>query len=332
MKILVTGGTGFIGRHLVEKLSKENHEIWCIVRENKNKEVIKKLQNQGVKILFGDLKNIKTIELPSAIDWVFHLAALVDTTDIYSFDTLFQANVKPTYELSSFYLGKIRKFIFLSSMAAIGISNKRQFITEKDVCKPTSSYGLSKLKAEEYLLKLHQERQFPIVILRPPTVYGPGEHYNFLKLARAIFQKKFWVIGAGKNKMSLCFVENLVDAMVLAAKSNKGIGETFLVDDGRPYSLNEIVHEIAKAEGKRLSSFSIPLPVAYMVGVFFEFLAKILPIELPLSRKRITTLTANFAFDITKIKNTLRYSPKIPFSKAVVQTINAFNKEKLLTK
>ena len=332
MKILVTGGTGFIGGHLVKKLIKNSHQIWCIVRSNSDKNKARKLQNIGAKILVGDLKNIKRINLPKKIDWVFHLAALVDTTDRFSYSKLYQENIKTTQDLAEFYLGRIKKFIFLSSMAAIGIRNQSRLVTEETARQPQSNYGRSKLEAEEFLLKLYQEKKFPVVVLRPPTVYGPGERYNFLKLAQAIFKKRFWFIGSGRNLMSFCYVDNVVEAAILAAKSRKGIGKIFLIDDGRPHSLKEIASEIAKAEGVGLSSFSIPLSLAHLTGIGFEFLARILPIEPPLTRGRIVTLTANFAFDISKAKRILGYKPKVSFSEGVGQTIRSFEKEGLLTK
>lgn len=332
MKVLVTGATGFIGSHLVERLIKDGHQVWCVVRPTSDKDKVKRLQVFGAKILVGDLKKIKKINLPTKVDWVFHLAALVDTTDKFSYPTLYRENVKPSQDLAKFYLGKIKRFVFLSSMAAIGIHHQSQLVTEKTACQPTSNYGRSKLEAENCLLKLNQEKGLPVVILRASTVYGPGEHYNFLKLAQAIFKKRFWLIGLGRNLMSFCYVDNVINAVILAAKSKKGVGEVFLIDDGRPYSLKEVALEIAKAEGIKLSSFSIPLPLAYLAGIGFEFLAKILPIEPPLTRGRVATLTVNFAFNITKAKKILGYQPRISFSEAVMRTVSSFKKEGLLMK
>jgi len=331
MKILVTGATGFIGQHLVSHLSKKSHQIWCLVRKTSNKKTVQKLQNQGAKLVFADLKHIKKAKLPATFDWIFHLAALVDTTDKYPASTLLRENTKTTSDLAQIYLGKVKKFIFLSSMSAVGIANKNKLITEKTLCQPHTNYGRSKLQAETLLLHLFHQHQFPIVILRPPTVYGPGEHYNFLKLAQAIYRHRFWLIGKGKNQLSLCYVDNLIQAMLLAARGSRGVGEVFLVDDGHPYTLKQLAHAIAQAENREIPPYSLPYSLAYLAGFVFELAAKIIPLAPPLTRKRVITLTSNFAFDISKAKRVLKYHPEITLTKAVNLTISSFQKSNLLT-
>lgn len=329
MRLLVTGATGFIGSCLVERLSKYNHQIYCLIRKNSDKNKVGNLRKLGCKLLIGDLKEIQKIDLPKKIDWIFHCAALVDTADVYPYEVLFRENVKATRDLADFYIGEIKKFIFLSSMGAMGVRDQKGLVTERTSCRPITKYGKTKLESEKYLLKLYKEKKFPVVILRAPTVYGPGEHYNFLKLSRAIYKGRFYLIGDGRNKMSLCFVDNLVEAMILAAKS-KVTGEIFLIDDGQPKMLREVVREITKAENRKIPAYSIPYPLAYLSAIFFELMTKIAPFEPPLSRKRLITLTSNFAFDVSKAKKTLGYKPKVSFRKAIEETINSFKEEGLL--
>lgn len=323
MNILITGAAGFVGKHLINNLSTESNQIWCVIRNNRDKETIAKYKELGINIIFGDLKNIKEINLPKNIDVVIHLSALVDTIDFYSYKTLYRENTKVTKDLADYYSGKIKKFIYLSSMAAIGVTENKTPIDENFPCRPVNPYGKSKLAAEKYLLKLYEKKNFPVIIFRPPTVYGPGDKYNFKKLVEAIDKGMFWVIGSGKNKMSWCYAPNLVQAIILSMKS-KVSGEVFLIDDGRAYSLNEIYKEIARALGKNVRKFKIPMPVAYIAALFFEPLSFLFNSDPPISRKRINTLTSNFTFNIGKAEKMLGYKPKISFSEAVTKTVDSF--------
>ena len=328
MRILVTGATGFIGQHLVERLIKEKHTIYAVVRRKPNDYLVKKFQGKGVTIIFSDVKRLNKINLPTKIDWIFHLAALVDVTNQYSYKSLYKENVLPTQFLIRKYQGKIKHFVYLSSMAAMGIRNCNQAVNENTKCIPDSNYGKSKLETEKLLNKMFQKEAFPATIIRPPTVYGPGEHHNFIKLAKAIKQKKFWIIGTGENCLSWCYVDNLVEAMLLVVKSDKAIGETYLVDDGRPYSLKLIAQKIAQAEGVNLPALKIPLLSAYFVGFCFDLITKIIHFNPPLSTSRVKTLTTNFVFNTSKIKSTVGYKAKITFSDAVCKTIASFEELK----
>jgi len=329
-KALITGATGFIGFHLASRLLKEGHEVYCLARRTSDKKTVTELLRQGGKVIYGDLTDLPGAALPKGIDWVFHLAAIVDTADKYSYGDLYRNNCLPTRQLADYYLVKIKRFVFLSSMAAIGIRDENNEVTEDTKCQPTTNYGRSKLEAEEYLLRLYGRQKFPSVILRPPTVYGPGDKYNFLKLVRAISQKRFMIIGSGENKMSYCYVKNLVEALILAAKSQNAAGQVFLIDDGRPYRLEEVASAAAKAMGKNIPGFHLPYWLAYPAAIGLEILGKLLRFEPPLSRSRINTMCSNFPFDVQKAKKLLKYKPGYQLEEAVAETIAAFTKERLI--
>lgn len=331
MRILVTGGTGFIGQHLVEALQKRGEDFVCLVRKESNWQPLAK---KGIKLIFADLKEreklFSELKKIGRIDVVFHLASFL-SDELIPYKIFYENNVLGTKNLADFFLDKkLKRFVYYGSIAGIGIREIKGLVNEKTPCKPDLPYGRSKLETEKLLLSYFKRYRFPVVILRPPTVYGPGEKRNFLTLCQAIKSGLFKVIGSGKNLMSFCYVENLIQPTIAAAKKKRIEGEVFLVADTRPVTMREMAETIAKIEKVKPPSIKIPIFLAKIIGLFFDILSKIFKRQMPLSLSRVKTMTSNFAYDTSKAKKILGYKPLTNWQDDVVKTIKWYQENGLL--
>lgn len=323
--MLVTGASGFIGKNLVKELSKK-HEITCLVRDIKKSSALKDYGATLIKGCLEDKKSLRKALKNSEI--VYHLASVANPNLIKD-ENLCKISIEEgTKNLVEVCDQKgIEKFIFFSSIGAIGARNVKAPVDENVDCRPTSFYGIYKRRAELFLLKKFSDSGFPAIIIRPPVVYGPGDPYNFLALAKSIKikaknKKPFYFISHGNNLISLCFIRNLVSGTLLIGKRGK-IGEIYHIADARPYTVKEEIETIANQLDVKIRYVSIPKPIAFSASVFLELLIFI-GLEPPLNIKKYRDLTANFWLDIEKLKK-LGYSPKDDFVKFTKETIESFD-------
>ena len=231
MKVLVTGGTGFIGSHLVEALLQKGIQVRCLLRKSSDLKWIKGLP---VEYAWGDCRDPASLkEAVKGVDQVFHSAGV---TKAVREETFFEINAYGTENLIQACLEHnpdLQKFIYLSSQAAAGPSRNGNRKKETDPCQPVSPYGQSKRMGEE--LALSHGHKLPLLILRPSAVYGPRERdiYFFFKL----LSKGIHLCASSPDQhISLCYVQDVVQAILLAAETRTSRGEIFFVSDGQDYS------------------------------------------------------------------------------------------------
>ncbi len=249
MKILVTGGAGFIGSHLVEKLVKSGHKVTVIDNLSTGRlENIKKLLKK-IKFIKSDLsKDQKLITYFKKIKVVYHLAALADIVpsieDPYQY---FHSNVLGTLNvLKACQKNNVKKIVYTASSSCYGIPKKFP-TTEKEIISTEYPYALTKRLGEELLLHWSKVYRINATSLRLFNVYGTrsrtsgtyGAMFGVF-LAQKIKKKPFTVVGDGSQKRDFTYVTDVVDALVKASIYKK-TGEIFNVWSGKPVSVNKIV-------------------------------------------------------------------------------------------
>ncbi len=260
MKALVTGSNGFIGSALVEKLLGQGHQVTCLVRRQSN---LLWLQNLPVTYSYASLASGEGLEQAvDGMDWIFHLAGVTKARDRQGY---VDGNVTITRRLlqACRQQPKLKKFVYVSSQAAAGPSLAGMPLTEADEPHPISIYGECKLAAEKEVLSL--SRELPVVVLRPPSVYGPRDR-DILVYFQNVNRGLVLVLGKGDQQISLVHVSDLVDGIVLAAEQPKSNGHVFFLSGDGYYDWNTIGREIAQAMGKKTITIRTPLWVLHAVS------------------------------------------------------------------
>jgi nucleoside-diphosphate-sugar epimerase len=301
MKALVTGATGFIGSHLCEELARRGHKVTCLVREKSN---LKWIENIDLKFVTGDCESIESLyEAVTDIDYVFHIAGL---TKACSEDDFFCANTIGTENLIKAVEERnprLKRFIYMSSLAAAGPSKNGSPLKENLEPRPVSSYGKSKLEGEKVVVKYRNS--IPVTILRPSAVYGPRDRdlFVFFKmLKKGIFL--YW----GKCYYSLLYVDDLIQGIILAAESKKAEGEIYFLSDNKFYTNEEVANAISSALGTK----AIRLRVPRFIMPFFAYIGERINRKGIINRDKMSELSySHWICDITKAREELGFTPKV---------------------
>ena len=209
MKIFVTGGTGFIGSHLVDALLARSDEVTCLVRNPAKAERIFSHDKQP-RIVVGDLNDLEALARGCEhVDAVFHVAGLTAARNRAEFLAVNGNATRTLASVANDTAPNLQHFVYVSSMAAAGPSTKGTSLREQAATRPVSDYGWSKLAGEEAV----RASGLPWTIVRPSTVYGPRDTeilklFKFAKLGICVF------FGDGSQELSLVYVADLVDALI----------------------------------------------------------------------------------------------------------------------
>jgi nucleoside-diphosphate-sugar epimerase len=326
LKALVTGATGFIGSHLVEALVQRGFRVRCLVRPTSHLAWVKGLP---VEIIYGDCQEKDSLG-PGVkdVDLVFHLAGATRAIDA---KTYYAVNALGTENLVWACLEhntRLQKFIYLSSQAAAGPGRDGGKKKESDHCAPVSPYGMSKRRGEE--LALSQAQEVPLLILRPAAVYGPRDKAFFF-LFQCLAKRIKPSISGGVQHLSLCSVQDLVDALLLAASTRTQSGETFFLSDGQDYRMEEINDIFAQAMEITAFRLRLPPPVLFGIAAVAEYFSKVSGKPALISRGRVEELIqANWLCDITKAKTLLGFEPQISLPLGAKLTFDWYKKENWL--
>jgi UDP-glucose 4-epimerase len=256
MKVLITGGTGFVGQHLVSALIQRSLPYVIAVRTQAENSAHPSF------ISLGDI-NAHTAwsQALEGVTDVIHLAARVHITHETSSDAYAafrSVNTEGTLNLArQAAAAGVRRFVFLSSVKVNGEGSPHAY-RETDTPAPEDAYAVSKWEAEQGLWEISAETGMQIVILRIPLVYGPGVGANFLQLLKAV--NKAWPLplGAILNQRSLLYIGNLVDAILAVLEHPDAANKLYLMSDGQDVSTSQLVECIAQALNKSPRLFSLP--------------------------------------------------------------------------
>lgn len=294
MRTLVTGGAGFIGSHLVDRLLADNHEV--VVIDNLSTGRLENLEHVNnhpkLRVHIADLAEYESIkDFFHGIDWVFHVAALADIVpSIQQPQKYHRSNVDGTISvLEAAHKANVKRFLYAASSSCYGIPDEYP-TKESAPMRPMYPYALTKYVGEQYVMHWNQVYGLPAVSLRFFNVYGPRSRTSGtygavfgVFLAQKINHQPYTIIGDGTQTRDFTFVTDIVDGLVRAAESNVS-GEIFNIGSGSTYSIN--------------------------------LLTELLGGEKTYIPKRPGEPDCTFA-DITKIRSQLKWNPKVSFEDGV---------------
>jgi dihydroflavonol-4-reductase len=314
MKILVTGGTGFVGGHLIgELLAEGGNQVAVLVRDRLK---LGACAFKGdVAVVAGDL--LASAPFPDDIELVFHLAAVTKAVSPREFT---RVNLDGTRALMQKLkpLKKLQKVVLLSSLAAAGPSRSGSPLSEETPAEPISLYGKSKLAQEKIIV---EQCPVPHVIIRAPIVFGPGD-MDMLDAFRIVNKGIIPILGRSERRYSVIYVKDLVRGMIAAAFSPCG-NETFYVANPEAVSWQPLMEQVSRLLGrKKARKIFVPEPLGRALAEFSEMRIRAFGNKAIFNRDKFNEMKfPAWVCSAAKIEAMLHFQPRVPFAAALEETI-----------
>ncbi|MCZ6800751.1 MAG: NAD-dependent epimerase/dehydratase family protein [Nitrospirae bacterium] len=317
MIITITGANGFIGWHLVQDQLGRGRKVRAVDLS------VSKLQglgeNPGLEIIQGDIRDMRKMhQAMNGVDVLFHLAsAHLDVS--LSDDVYREMNVEALGALVELaHQAGVGRFVHCSSVGVFG-EIRNPPADETSPCYPDLVYEKTKLMGEEVVLNYYRKTGFPITVVRPVWVYGPGCHRTE-KLIRSIQKGRFFIVGDGETMRHCIFIEDMVEAFECCAQKREAIGEVFIIGGESAVSINTLVREIAEIGNGSAPKLYLPLflmkPLAAACEGVFTFMGK----NPPISSRTLKFFTNNTSFSVVKARDLLGFTAKYGLHQGLRQT------------
>lgn len=323
MIALVTGATGFVGRHLVERLQAEGYRVRCLVRSVSRPHW---LRSADVEIVRADCTRSETLaDAVRGADLVFHAASVTWAPRRAAY---FQTNAVGTHNLlqaCAAHAPSLKRFVFVSSQAAAGPSPADRGLNESDVARPISAYGESKLLAERHVSAFRD--RFPCVIARPSAVYGPRDN-NFLPYLRLAKRGLLLEFGAGDRVVSLCHVQDLVAGLLAAVDGQGPSGSVYFLADPQPYGWRDVERTVCRALGVDARRLVMPKWSVQALAAVGQVYGAIANRPVQLNAVRVAELLAKtWVCDVTKAQQELGFESRTEMAEGLPQLIRWYQQQ-----
>jgi dihydroflavonol-4-reductase len=308
LKVLVTGANGFIGSHVVEALLARGDDVRCLLRPSSDRRWLEGLEYEAVIGAVDDRPSLTPAV--TGVDAVYHCAG---ATKARKAEALYRVNAEGTANVADACLARVTPplLVYVSSQAAAGPCRADGARREADDCVPVSHYGRSKLEGERALRR--READLPFVIVRPSAVYGPRdtEMLLFFKFVNKGIEP---ALGWNDRYLSLCYVDDLADAILLAGREAKARGETYFVAHDEVWDWRGVSRAAAAALGVKTKTVRVPKAVLFGAATIAELAATLTGKAATLNREFARVMLEElWVCDISKARNELGFAPRVGF-------------------
>ena len=322
MKILVTGASGFIGSFIVEEALKRGFETWAAVRKSSSRAFLQDARIHFIELNFASEEQLKEQLRDHQFEYVVHAAGV---TKCLHKEDFFRINTEGTKNLVRALMAlkmPLRRFVYISSLSIMGAIREEQPYTEireSDEAKPNTAYGLSKLKAEQWLDTVSEK--FPYVILRPTGVYGPRERDYFM-IAKSIKSHTDFAVGFKQQDITFVYVTDVVQAVFLALEKGQ-TGRRYFLSDGEVYqssTFSDLIHlELGKPWWIRITA---PLWLLRIITFCGEYIAHLTGKVTALNNDKYNIMRQrNWRCDIEPARKELGYEPQVKLEEGVRRSV-----------
>lgn len=315
-RVLVTGATGFTGGALARKLTERGDQVVALVRQSSNTEALK---NLNVELVYGDISDPQAVsQAAKGVDIIYHIAAVYRTAghpDSY-YESININGVQNVIDAAKTH--NVGRTVHCST---IGVHGDIEEIpsNEESPFNPGDIYQRTKLAGEELFAKA-MNNGLSGVIFRPGAIYGPGD-MRLLKMFKQIKRGFFPLFGGGHNFYHLSYIDDLCDGIILCGEHPNAVGERFILCSNEYSTMKELSATIAQHLNVKAPTFAPPVGPLMLAAKICEALCKPLGIDPPLHRRRVEFFVKSRAFDNSKARNLLGYSPKISTEEGTKRTI-----------
>jgi len=314
--ILVTGGKGFLGQHVVSQLS-ERGKVRVFARPSENGKSNGRSVNN---VVWGDIRDAKAVERAvEGVDIVIHLVSNFrkggsDKKEAHAINVEGTQNV-----LDASLKYGVKQLVHCST---IGVHGDVRSIPadEETPFNPGDLYQKTKLLAEQRVWEFHNKTGLPVTVIRPISMFGPGD-LRMLKLFRMIKKGRFVMVGNGSALFQPAYIDDVVRGFLLCLNNEKAIGEAFIIGGEEYLPLTELVRLIAAELNVAPPKLKVPLAPVLWLATICEHVCVPLGIEPPLHRRRVSFFQNNRAFSVNKAKRILGYQPQVSLREGIQRTI-----------
>jgi len=310
----VSGASGFIGRCLCRELQDRGVEVTAVHRHSQT--------GPWDRELLIDLGADMNFALPASVDSVFHLAGFAHTQQDLSAAALHQAvTVRGTTHLLEACRPGVRRFVYFSSVKAMGESTPKSCIDETFTPRPSTAYGRARLSAEQSVLE--RADRMHTSILRLPLVYGPGVKGNLERLLRAVRKRRLPVLPDFANRRSMVHVEDVVSAALAASEHPSAAGQVYLLCDGQRYSSRAIQLCMYSAVGVAHPLLRMPRVALRGIACLGDLLHTLGMSRFPIDSTLLAKLAESACYDATRARTELGWHPRQTLAGALPAMLDA---------
>jgi nucleoside-diphosphate-sugar epimerase len=325
---LVTGGSGFLGSHLVEALVTRGEEVRALVRPTSKIDHLKTLE---VELFYSDLNDVQSLKKAvQGTERVYHCAALAN--DWGDRESFYAANVTGVSNILEAALeAGVSKFIHVSTTDVYGYPNAPVDETASFQLRGWH-YGDTKIEGERLVWSYYKNHGLPITVVRPVSIYGPRSESLVIDIVELLKNSDMVHMGNGKTPAGLAYVTNVVDLILLAADSEKSVGQAYNVSDGSDITWCQYVNRLAEIGGMKSPRIVIPYRIAYFTGWMMEKVYGSLKVKSRplLTRMAVELFCTDQGFSINKARQELGYEPKVLFEEGIKNTEDWLRKSGLI--
>lgn len=331
MRLLVTGGTGFIGSHLAEEGLRRGAEVVVLgltgrPEEQANAELLKQ---KGAEIISGSITDGDLCRRAAqAATHIFHLAVAMregGKSDEF-FETINLDGTRQLLEAAS--VQRVERFIYCSTIGIYG--HRAPGITQENSrLAPGNIYERTKVSAECLVREFAEQCGLATVILRPADVYGPRDQ-RLLKLFKGVSQGRFPLFGSGEGRRHMVYVDDVVSAFFQACERDEALSEGLIIAGPRPCTLRELIDEVTRATGSKRYGFRLPLKPMLALSAVVEDGCAALKIDPPIYRRRMDFFSSDSEFDTSRARRLLDWEPRVDLPEGIRRTLEDYRRSGLM--
>ena len=317
MRVLVTGGTGFTGSHLVSRLAACGHEVRALVRDERRADA---LRRAGVVLVGGDLAEPATLDAAvRGVDVVYNVAALYRQAGLP--EALYhRVNAEGVARLvEAAAAAGVRRVVHCSTIGVHG-DVEHPPADEDAPLRPGDVYQHTKVEGERLGREAAERTGIELVIARPSGIYGPGDR-RLLKLFRGVARRRFIVLGSGRIFYHLTYVTDVAEGLRLCGERPRAAGRTYIIAGAEVKTLNEVVALVAEEAAVRPPSLHLPVWPFWTAGAVCEAVCRPFGVEPPIYRRRVDFFTKSRAFRIDRARAELGFEPEVPLRDGIRRTL-----------